>query len=770
MPLASLDRILRLQGFPHQWLLQRTTVSTLRGTLPMMAYAFPDVFQTLHQDVIATRSPGNEPRRSTHGVGFTEMRLIKSNLPPNSAGMDRLESPNQVISRDGLKHPLESVHIGGSISIDVWLSSKEERMQTAEGRRYVYLRHLGPESLDGGLAFLPPSSWLIVTTIGDPVRVRIFAYSRNTGGLLFESPDKSARALLFENPYILGLACFASLGGFLFGYDQGVVSGILTMESFGARFPHVYLSTSFKGWFVSILLLSMTDLCPFATGMRYADYRVAAWFGSLVNGPLADRFGRKWTIVMAVVVFIIGSAIQAGAYSTGMLFAGRAIAGFSVGMLTMIVPMYLAEVSVPGIRGTLVVLQQLSITIGICVSFWVEYGTHYIGGVRCAPNISYTGGGDSGPSFDPRYDVGPSGCTGQSEASWRVPFALQIFPALVLGFGMLAFPESPRFLMAKHREESALAALSTLRRLPTQAEILTVEFLAIKAEVLFQESFNADRYPGKTGLRLALAQYGALVSTRPSFHRLAVGCCVMFFQQFMGCNAMIYYAPTIFSQLGLSGNTTSLLATGVYGIVSMLSTLPALFLIDKIGRRPLLICGGVGTFVSLTVVAGVIGGYGNSLASQKAAAWTGIAFIYFYAVNFCYSFAPIGWVLPSEIFTLGSRSKAMSITTSTTWMSNFVIGIVTPDMLAVLKYGTYIFFAAFCLLAVGFVWFFVPETRGKSLEDMDVVFGDTAAHEEKERLFAITARLEGGRFAQHPQDTKDIEIGGEAREIEVVTT
>ena len=204
---------------------------------------------------------------------------------------------------------------------------------------------------------------------------------------------------------------------------------------------------------------------------------------------------------------------------------------------------------------------------------------------------------------------------------------------------------------------------------------------------------------------------------------------------------MIYYAPTIFAQLGLSGNTTSLLATGVYGIVNTLSTLPALFLIDKVGRRPLLMCGAVGTCISLVIVGGILGGYGSSLPSHPAAGWAGIAFIYIYDVNFSYSFAPIGWVLPSEIFNLGNRSKAIAITTSTTWMCNFIIGLVTPDMLAKIGWGTYIFFAAFCLLALAFTFFFVPETRGKSLEDMDVVFGDTEAHEEKTRLFNIAASI-----------------------------
>lgn len=206
----------------------------------------------------------------------------------------------------------------------------------------------------------------------------------------------------------------------------------------------------------------------------------------------------------------------------------------------------------------------------------------------------------------------------------------------------------------------------------------------------------------------------------------------------MGCNAIIYYAPTIFGQLGLSGRTTSLLATGVYGIINTLSTLPALFLIDRVGRRPLLIAGAAGTCVSLVVVGGMIGGYGGS---SHAAGWAGIAFIYIYDINFSYSFAPIGWVLPSEIFNLGNRAKAMSVTTSATWMCNFVIGLVTPDMLESWGYGTYLFFAGFCLLALGFVYFFVPETRGRSLEDMDAVFGDVAAHEEKTRLFGIAAEL-----------------------------
>lgn len=183
----------------------------------------------------------------------------------------------------------------------------------------------------------------------------------------------------------------------------------------------------------------------------------------------------------------------------------------------------------------------MNITIGILVSYWLEYGTHYIGGTVCAPGIPYTGGTASDPTFNPYTDVGPNGCTGQSDASWRVPFALQIVPGLVLGIGMLFFPESPRYLLMKQKDEQALSALSRIRRVHLDTESLRIEFLAIKAEVLFEESYAHDHWPGQKGIRLALSQYRDLVSSRPAFHRLAVGCCTMFFQQFMGCNAMIYY-------------------------------------------------------------------------------------------------------------------------------------------------------------------------------------------------------------------------------------
>ncbi|RDW79678.1 MFS transporter-16 [Coleophoma cylindrospora] len=430
------------------------------------------------------------------------------------------------------------------------------------------------------------------------------------------APQKQGLAAIFQNSYLLGVALFASLGGLLFGYDQGVVSGVLTMESFGAKFPKVYADTGFKGWFVSTILIT-------------------AWFGSLLNGPIADKLGRKFNMMLAVVIFVTGSAIQAGAVNLVMLFLGRAIAGVAIGILTMVVPLYISEVSLPDIRGGLVVLQQLSITIGILVSFWIDYGTHYIGGVRCAPDIPYTGASNT---FDPYNDVGPNGCTGQSDASWRLPLSLQILPALILGIGMIFYPDSPRWLLSKERDEEATRVLSKLRRCPIDSPIVLAEVLDIKAAIMLENAYIKDHYAGLSGIRLQVAQYVSLFTNKSRFRRLSIGCCIMFFQQFMGCNAMIYYAPTMFASLGLNGNTTSLLATGVYGIVNCLSTVPAVIFIDRLGRRPLLMFGAAGTCISLVIVGAIIGSYGASLPNHKVAGWVGIAFIYIYDINFSYSF------------------------------------------------------------------------------------------------------------------------------------
>lgn len=528
---------------------------------------------------------------------------------------------------------------------------------------------------------------------------------------------------ILNDPKAFTIVCFASIGGLLFGYDQGVVSGVLTMESFGAKFPRIYMDADFKGWCVSTFLL-------------------CAWFGSLINAPIVDKFGRRDSVIASCVVFVIGSALQCAGTSVAVLFTGRGIAGVAVGQLTMVIPIYMSELAPPKIRGGLVIIQQLCITIGILISYWISYGTNYIGGHRCAPNHPY-----QGDTFNPYTDVPEGGCYGQSSASWRIPFGIQILPALILGIGISFCPRSPRWLVQVGREDEAHKVLSRLRK----GEI-EEEFLEIKSEVLFEQEYTLTKFPGKSGFALEMARYWDLVSVKSNLKRVFMGSSVMMYQQMQGCNAIIYYAPTIFSQLGLNSNTTSLLGTGLYGIVNTLATIPAIFLVDRFGRKPLLMCGAAGCFISLIIVGGIVGKYEGKLDEYVTAGRTAIAFIFIYDVNFSYSWAPIGWLLPSEIFSVGIRSKAISITTSATWMFNFIIGLVTPRMLNTLKFGTYIFFAAFSVLAFFYTLFFIPETKGVPLEEMDRIFGDVNAASTKDHIALETAEKLSINHVQKSED------------------
>lgn len=432
-----------------------------------------------------------------------------------------------------------------------------------------------------------------------------------------------------------------------------------------------------------------------------------------------------------VGIFILGSVLQAAATNEGCVFAGRIIGGWAIGMFSHVVPMYQSEIAPAEIRGSLVALQQFSITIGILVSFWLDYGFHYIGGVTCR----------KGAKHDQLFDAYAMNghCDGQKEIAWRIPLALQVIPALILGIGMAFFPYSPRWLASKGRESEALAVVSKLRGLPTEAPAVKTEFMDILAEVRFDR--EVDEECGKQGWRLVVHQYVAMFKAKPMLKRLAIGCTLQLFQQFTGINAIIYYAPTIFQGLGLDGTTTSLLATGVGGFVNVIFTVPAIFWLDVFGRRTFLMMGATGMGISHATVAALSAVFDKKFAENPWAGWLGVSFVYFFIANFAYSWGPIGWVLPSEIFPISSRSKAMSITTATSWLMNFVVGRATPSMLDKIGWITYAIFAGCCALMGLWVFFFVPETKGKPLEVMDEVFGDNTAQEDADRMTRIKSTM-----------------------------
>ncbi|KAK7222150.1 hypothetical protein V2G26_010153 [Clonostachys chloroleuca] len=466
---------------------------------------------------------------------------------------------------------------------------------------------------------------------------------------------------LFISPYVSGAAFLASLGGFSFGYDQGVISIINVMPQFHAVFPQT--ETAFGTSFMTGMLL------------------LGAFIGCIFMPYVADKISRKWALTLVVVIFNIGAILQTAAVNYTMLVVGRTIGGIGVGTLAMGAPLYISEISPPNLRGTLLVLESISIVSGCVISYWITYGTRYMSG----------------------------------EASFRLPLGLQMVGATGLGLGIHFFPYSPRWLALVGKNTEALASLCKLRCLPETDDRVRSEYQSIVAEVEFQRLMEDAKHPGVQGLKLEILQWLDLFD-RKKWRRVAVGCGVCFFQQFSGINAFIYYAPTLFRSIGQSYEM-SLILSGIFNILQLVAVAVCLVIIDKVGRRPLAIVGGFGT--------------------------AGLGVQSFRRLGLCRHGLPLHPHLRSlllapglgpspEVFSTSSRAKGVALATCVNWLSNFTVGVATPPMLEAIGFGAYVFFAVFCGLAGIWAWLLVPETMGKTLEQMDEIFGDTSGQEEQD--------------------------------------
>jgi sugar porter (SP) family MFS transporter len=515
--------------------------------------------------------------------------------------------------------------------------------------------------------------------------------------------ESGAKALL-KNWKVARIAAFACIGGVLYGYNQGMFSGILAMPAFGKHMDGILENSTQKGWLTAILELG-------------------AWVGAILSGFIAEVCSRKYGVLIATSFFVLGVIVQASSIAGGheAILGGRFITGMGVGSLSMIVPLYNSECAPPEVRGALVALQQLAITFGIMISFWIDYGCNYIGGTTAET---------------------------QSDAAWLVPICIQVVPAIILFIGMLWMPFSPRWLLHHGREEEARTILASLRDLPPNHELIELEFLEIKAQSLFEKRSLAEHFPhlqeqtAWNVFKLQFVAIGALFKTKAMFKRVIVATVTMTFQQWSGINAILYYAPSIFAQLGLSQNTTSLLATGVVGIAMFIATIPAVLWIDRVGRKPVLTVGALGMALCHFIVAVILAKNIDNFDNHPAAGWAAVVMVWLFVVHFGYSWGPCAWIIVAEIWPLSTRPYGVSLGTSSNWMNNFIVGQVTPDMLENITYGTYILFGVLTTLGAGFIWFFVPETKRLSLEEMDIVFGsEGAAQADSERMEEINQEI-----------------------------
>ncbi|KAI7886578.1 sugar transporter [Lichtheimia hyalospora FSU 10163] len=472
---------------------------------------------------------------------------------------------------------------------------------------------------------------------------------------------------------------FSSIGGFLFGYDQGVMSGILVMPYWIDYFNNP--DATWRGFITSIYLLG-------------------AFVGGLFAGPLSERIGRKHSIMVATVIFWFGTSMQTGASNVDLLMAGRFFQGISIGMYSMNITVYQSELSPAHLRGRAISFQQFSIVTGIMVSFWIGYGCAYI----------------------------------ESDASWRVPLGIQLVPSIVLFLGCFILPYSPRWLCSKGRYDEAL---QTLAKLHANGDVddpfVRLEYDEIMEQIKYEET-------------KAVKTYAELFRSPPTRRRVILAAGMQLMQQWTGINAVFYYAPFIFQSAGLTGTLPSLLATGVNGIVSVIFTIPALLFFDRWGRRKTVITGGVGMASSMLVAGALLKAYpfvdggDNNTQAQYAA----VAMMFVFSASFASAWGPIGWVYPAEIFPTRARAKGASLSTATNYLMNFVIGQITPVMLDNITYGTYFFFFATNVCCNLIVYFFYPETKNRTLEEMEILFGG----EEADQIAAVAERRYGIEAAQ----------------------
>lgn len=501
---------------------------------------------------------------------------------------------------------------------------------------------------------------------------------------------------LLSSHYVALCAAFSAMGGLLFGYDQGVVSVILVTPQFLDRFSRVSEHASGAG---------------FWKGLLTAMIELGALIGALNQGWIADKISRKYSIVVAVCIFTVGSVLQTAAVDYAMLTIARLIGGIGIGMLSMVAPLYISEISPPEIRGALLVLEEFSIVSGIVIAFWITYGTQYI----------------------------------SSEWSWRLPFLLQIIPGLILGAGIIFLPFSPRWLVSKGRDKEALESLAKLRQLPTTDTRVLKEWYDIRAEVAFKKEISRERHPklqdrSKTSrIKLEIASWTDCFK-RGCWRRTHVGVGLMFFQQFVGINALIYYSPTLFERLG-QDHSMQLILSGVLNITQLVGVASSVWTMDRFGRRPLLLCGSAAMFVSHLIIAVLVGKFSDDWQHHRPEGWASVAFLFFYMLSFGASWGPVPWAMPAEIFPSSLRAKGVALSTCSNWLNNFIIGLITPPLVQNTGYGAYTFFAVFCLLSLVWTFFFVPETNGRSLEQMDHVFRDFSNEEEEARRVRIEQEI-----------------------------
>lgn len=456
--------------------------------------------------------------------------------------------------------------------------------------------------------------------------------------------------------YIWAITIVAAIGGLLFGYDTAVISGA---------------DQSIQAYLVEPL-----GLGALAHGATISSALIGCIIGGVISGYFAAAFGRKRSLIFAAALFFISAL--GSAYPEFLFFTKgeptlallmtfnvyRIIGGIGVGLASAVVPMYIGEIVPADIRGRLVSFNQFMIIFGMLVVYFVNWGI------------------SRGQSIEWINDVG-----------WRYMFASEAIPALLFGILLFFVPETPRYLAMKQDHEKALTVLTKVNGKKEANHIL--------ADI--QKTLTSQQKTTK------LFAYGKIV--------IVVGVLLSVFQQFVGINVALYYAPRIFESMG-AAKDASMLQTIVMGLVNVIFTVLAIMTVDKWGRKPLLIVGSIGMAIGMFGVSG--------LAFSNVIGISTLVFIIIYTASFMMSWGPICWVLISEIFPNKIRGQAVAVAVAAQWAANYLISSTYPMMMEFSGGMTYGFYGVMSVLSAVFVWKLVPETKGKTLEQMESVWEKAA--------------------------------------------
>ena len=454
----------------------------------------------------------------------------------------------------------------------------------------------------------------------------------------------------YNKSYVYTITLVATLGGLLFGYDTAVISGAEKS--------------------IQAFLIEGLGLSSFLHGITVSSALIGCIIGGAISGFVSSKFGRKKALIIAGVLFLLSALgsgnpeflfFERGVPSIGLLWTFnfyRIVGGIGVGLASAVCPMYIGEIAPAEIRGRLVSLNQFAIIFGMLVVYFVNWGIA------------------NGQSVEWINEIG-----------WRRMFLSEAIPASVFAILMFFMPETPRYLALQHQNDKALSILTKINGLERAKEVL-----------------NEINNTVETS-KAKLFSYGKIV--------IVVGILLSVFQQFVGINVALYYAPRIFESMG-AAKDASMLQTIIMGLVNVVFTVVAIMTVDKYGRKPLLIIGSIGMAIGMIAI--------SALAFLDIIGIATLVFIIIYTASFMMSWGPICWVLISEIFPNKIRSQAVAIAVAAQWLANFFISSTYPPMMEFSSGGTYLFYGVMSILSAIFVWKMVPETKGKTLEEMEKIW------------------------------------------------